>query len=221
MRAVAEERIAIAVVLTLCGGFLDAYTWIVHDKVLANAQTANIVLFGVRAATGDWAAAWRHLPPVMAFVLGAVASLQLALRFGPATPLLSLVIEIVVLTLVLVLHVRIPDVAGTLGIAFSAAVQTTSFARIEGRPFSSVMMTGNLGRLCEALSTMVAGGSSGAEVRKATVYGAMVVTFGVGAGGGAVLTERIGPGSLAIVIVGLAGVLAACLWSRRSQPTLP
>jgi hypothetical protein len=42
-----EESLGVAILLSVAGGFLDAFTWIAHDGVLANAQTANVVLLGV------------------------------------------------------------------------------------------------------------------------------------------------------------------------------
>jgi hypothetical protein len=41
-----EEALLIASPLALTGGYLDAYTWIVH-RAFANAQTANLVFLWV------------------------------------------------------------------------------------------------------------------------------------------------------------------------------
>jgi uncharacterized membrane protein YoaK (UPF0700 family) len=46
---------AIASVFASVGGYLDAYSYLARGHVFANAQTANVVLFGVRAAAGNWA----------------------------------------------------------------------------------------------------------------------------------------------------------------------
>ena len=54
MRSALEKSFRVALILTVCGGYLDAFTWLAHDRVLANTQTANVVLFGVYAATGEW-----------------------------------------------------------------------------------------------------------------------------------------------------------------------
>jgi uncharacterized membrane protein YoaK (UPF0700 family) len=53
---------------------MDAWVWMDHGHVFANAQTANVVLFGIHVAAGDFTTAARHVPPVMAFILGLVAS---------------------------------------------------------------------------------------------------------------------------------------------------
>jgi uncharacterized membrane protein YoaK (UPF0700 family) len=78
----AEESLAVATLLTASGGYLDAFTWLAHGHVLANTQSANVVLLGVHAALGDWAQAFRHVPPIIAFVLGVCAAIGLRSRDG-------------------------------------------------------------------------------------------------------------------------------------------
>ena len=46
----------LALLLALAGGFLDAFTFVGHGGVFANAQTGNVVLLAVGAATGHWGA---------------------------------------------------------------------------------------------------------------------------------------------------------------------
>jgi hypothetical protein len=53
--------------------FRLAYAWIVHD-VFANAQTPKLVLLWVHAMAGGWMRAFRHVPPLMAFVLGVMTA---------------------------------------------------------------------------------------------------------------------------------------------------
>jgi uncharacterized membrane protein YoaK (UPF0700 family) len=69
-----QETLIVALLLTAAGGFLDAFTWIAHGRVFANAQTANIVMFGLFAASGQWSQSLRHIPSIVAFVLGVLAA---------------------------------------------------------------------------------------------------------------------------------------------------
>jgi uncharacterized membrane protein YoaK (UPF0700 family) len=48
-----EEALLIASLLALTGGYLDAYTWIVH-RAFANAQTANLVFLWLYLTGGEW-----------------------------------------------------------------------------------------------------------------------------------------------------------------------
>jgi uncharacterized membrane protein YoaK (UPF0700 family) len=210
----AEESLLVAILLSLAGGFLDAFTWIAHDGVMANAQTANVVLFGVYGATGEWTQALRHLPPIAAFMLGVLAvcwvrSAPFA-RNGRALARFSLIVEIVLLVGIMILHVRIPSIAGTLGISFAAAVQTTSFAKIEGRAYSSVMVTGNLRRVVEGLHAGWTGHGDHDAPRQALVLFLVCVTFAAGAGLGALVTTGAGGRALIVPILLLLAALILC-----------
>ncbi len=43
-----DETVGIVLLLAFAGGYIDAYTWIIHG-VMANAQTANVILLWVHA----------------------------------------------------------------------------------------------------------------------------------------------------------------------------
>lgn len=60
------------VLLTLTGGFLDAYTYIMRGGVFANAQTGNLVLTGISIAKGEVAVV--YILPVLSFVVGILVS---------------------------------------------------------------------------------------------------------------------------------------------------
>ena len=94
-----ESALTVACLLSLSGGFLDAFTYVAHGGVFANAMTGNIILMGVSATAGDWRQAFNHAPPLVAFLLGVWAAQAMRLpRLDPRWPaLLSLMLEIVVL----------------------------------------------------------------------------------------------------------------------------
>jgi len=71
---------AIASLFAIVGGFLDAYSYLARGHVFANAQTGNVVLFGVRAAAGNWASAWKTLPSLLAYVCGVAVARLLRVR---------------------------------------------------------------------------------------------------------------------------------------------
>lgn len=200
----AEESLLVAVSLSLAGGYLDAFTWLVHDGVLANAQTANVVLLAVYAATGHHAQAIHYMPPIFAFVVGVFVACALRQRLTRSRQI-SLVIEIVMLILVMWLHLRLPEVAGILGISFAAALQTTAFVKVEGWSYSSVMTTGNLRQSAEALYAGLRGTGDPAHFRRAWVFGVLCLSFGSGAALGAFLTSQGGVGGL-VVPIGLLGL---------------
>ena len=69
-----SESYPIGVLLATVGGFLDAYTYLCRGGVFANAQTGNIVLFGLHLAQGEWGLSLSYLVPIAAFFFGACAT---------------------------------------------------------------------------------------------------------------------------------------------------
>ena len=65
-----SETIELGIVLALSGGFMDAYSYMCRDHVFANAQTGNILLFGVNLSQGNWGTALHYLGPILAFIVG-------------------------------------------------------------------------------------------------------------------------------------------------------
>src|SRR5450755_4442696 len=66
--------------LAAAGGFLDGFTYVGHGHVFANAMTGNVVLLGISCFSGSWRTGLRHLPPIIAFLLGVCASEAIQLR---------------------------------------------------------------------------------------------------------------------------------------------
>ena len=195
--------------LALVGGYLDAYTWIVH-RAFANAQTANLVFLWVYATGGEWQKALHYLPPLMAFVLGVVMASYLRLFVGSRAGQVSILVEIAFLFVVAILHNRLPDLAGTLGTSFVAAMQTASFPRVEEWTYSSVMATSNFRKSIEGLFAAIAATSVANHFRQPYVFGTICVAFGIGAAFGALVTEKMPAYSLAIPVAVLAAVLLRC-----------
>lgn len=69
-----SESMILGVVLTLAGGFQDAYSYNCRGQVFANAQTGNIVLLGQNIASGNFQNALHYLFPLLAFLAGVYLS---------------------------------------------------------------------------------------------------------------------------------------------------
>src|SRR3954465_12291159 len=93
------ETVAVALLLAFAGGYIDAYTWIIHG-VMANAQTANLVLLWVYGMMGDWDKALHFVPPILAFAGGTVISAWLRRVAGDRASAISTLIEILLLVLI-------------------------------------------------------------------------------------------------------------------------
>jgi len=201
-----DETVPIALLLAFAGGYIDAYTWIVHG-VMANAQTANLVLLWVYGSIGDWTKALHFVPPILAFAVGIVIAAWLRRATGDRASAISTLLEIVVLIAIGILHNRLPDLAGTLGISFVAAMQTAVFTRCEGATYSSVMITGNLRQAIEGVFAAISGGGS---FRRSGVFAALCGTFGLGAAVGAFATKQSPNLALGVPVIALLIVLLRC-----------
>ena len=204
-----DETLPVAALLAFAGGYLDAYSWIVHS-IFANAQTANLVLLWIHTTAGQWATALHYFPPLIAFVIGVIMASCLRRVAGSQAGPISLLIEIAFLVLVAILHNRLPDLAGTLGISFVASMQAASFPRVEEWNYSSVMATTNLRQTIEGLFIVVSGSPEPRPFRRPSVFGAICASFGLGAAIGAYVTLQVPALTLGIPVALLLIVLLIC-----------
>ena len=212
-----DETVPIALLLAFAGGYIDAYTWIIHG-VMANAQTANLVLLWVYGAAGKWAQALHFVPPMLAFAVGIVLAAWLRRAAGERASAISTLIEILLLVAIGIMHNRLPDLAGTLGISLVAAMQTAIFTKVEGVTYSSVMITGNLRQAIEGVFTSVSGSGDGGTLRRSGIFTAVCVAFGIGAAVGAYATKSIPDLALGLPVVALLIVLLRCEVRRNEEP---
>ena len=204
-----DETVQIALLLAFAGGYLDAYTWIIHG-VMANAQTANLVLLWVHGTAGQWKEALHFVPPIIAFGVGVVIAAWLRRATGDRASVISTLIEIALLVVIEILHNRLPEMAGTLGISFVAAMQTAVFTRVEGVAYSSVMITGNMRQAIEGVFATVSGGRQFGTLRRSGIFAALCVAFGIGAAVGAYATKGMPDLALGLPVVALLIVLLRC-----------
>ncbi len=202
-----EEALLIASLLALTGGYLDAYTRIVH-RAFANAHTANPVFLWVYVTGGEWGRALHYVPPLFAFVLGVIMASWLQ-KFAPhKAPEISVLTEIVLLSQSCITGCREPPAA--LGFPLSRPSRHRVFPEVEGRGYSFVMATSNFRYAIEGLFAAFAGSSDARPFRRPYVFGAMCIAFGPGAAIGALMTEVTRAYSLAISLALLVIVLFLC-----------
>ena len=205
-----ESAVAVACLLSLSGGFLDAFTYLGHGQVFANAMSGNVVLLGLFTATGNWRQAIRHIPPIIAFMAGVFVAQAIRLpvrHIGAHWPaLLSLLLEIIVLIVIAFLPRSFPDIWIVLSISFAAAVQNSSFTKVHTWSYNSVMTTGNLRRFAEGLFIGTVPHRDPDMLEQTRVFGAIILCFLAGAFMGGLTTGRLHNGALAIpiLIMGLA-----------------
>jgi uncharacterized membrane protein YoaK (UPF0700 family) len=190
----AGETTRLAALLAVAGGFLDAFTYVAHGGAFANAQTGNIVLLGVSLAGWHWLAATRHMLPILAFVAG--VSVAETIGAPPVGRRLqhphrsALIFELAVLLVVGVLPKSFSSTLVILAIAFVAAIQSTTFAKLGKWSLNTTMTTGNL-RTAAASGYRAIVRPDAKASSEALIFGTVCLAFLIGAGLGALLTRSL------------------------------
>ena len=154
-----SESIELAILLALSGGIMDAYSYLVRDHVFANAQTGNMLLFGVNLATGDWAQCLHYAVPVVCFAAGIalchtikIVATEEHLHWRQ----MALLIEAVLLVVVGFVPEGRSLYANGLT-SFACGIQVQAFRKFHGRPLATTMCIGNLRSGTQALVTYASG----------------------------------------------------------------
>ncbi|MBH5386042.1 DUF1275 domain-containing protein [Bradyrhizobium sp. CNPSo 4019] len=204
-----ERSLLVASMLTMSGGFLDAFTWLSLGGVFASSQTGNVVFLGIDALSGQWPRAADHLLPIVGFLLGAWVAVRVQ------APLCCLMAHIACLAAAMLLLHRIPDPIAIFGISFGIALQSASFRHVERWGYLSVTVTGNMLRAIDQfVSTSDRDASRGGA---AMLVLCLMFLFGAVAGGYA--TKRLDAAGLAVPIALSSCVLLVCLRNRRWRDT--
>ena len=178
------ETLLVGLLLAFVGGFLDAYTYLLHGEVFANAQTGNMVLLFINLAKGRWAKAGYYIIPILAFAMGVWVTDLLKRKFGAFKDVhwrqLSILLELFVLAAVAFMPRSVPDGAINILVSFICAVQVASFSRLHGMGYATTMCTNNLRQFVELTSACVMEGNRDAGGR-ALKYFLIILTFCVGA----------------------------------------
>ncbi len=217
-----SESLLLGGLLAMAGGFFDAYTYLCRGGVFANAQTGNIVLFGLKLAEGEWQRALTYLLPILAFAFGVVAA-EIVKRHGKQEKRLDaglhwrqviVIAEIMLLAVVAFLPQQMNMVVNTV-ISFVCAMQVETFRKVRGSAFATTMCTGNLRSGTEQLIIWRQTGNRKAA-HKARHYYAIILWFIAGAALGALCTDAWGERALLLTC---APLLAAFGLMFREEET--
>ena len=212
-----------ACLLTAAGGAMDAWVYLAHGHLFANAQTGNVVLLALAAAAGRPAESVRDLVPIAAFITGLFLS-RLAgawlKRQGLNSRTVRLGAECVaLLVLASVLSLTVlPDGVVTACVGLIAAVQITSLSHIGETGFNTGMTTGNLRGAVSATVSAWTGRSATPDRGKTLTLWSLCAAFPAGALAGGLCTHRFGDRTV-LLIVALVGCGIAAM--RRLPDPLP
>lgn len=176
-----SESIELGILLALSGGLMDAYSYLARGQVFANAQTGNMLLFGVNLANGQFQHALHYLFPVLAFGLGIF--LAELVHFQNIQKVhwrqITLLFEILILFGVGFISFQQNLIANSLT-SFACGLQVQAFRKIHGKGFATTMCIGNLRtgthELCNFICTKKV-----QHLQSGLLYYMIIVTFIIGA----------------------------------------
>lgn len=191
-----SQRLRVAHLLTLVGGFLDAYTYFERGGVFANAQTGNIVKLGIALVHGQREAYLIYLLPILAFSLGLFVSLAVVELLARSARRLvrRLVLVIEMLALGIVGLIPLGEQWDTLAnciVSFVAAMQYETFTTFRGDAIVTTMSTGNLRKCMDSLFAGIAKRDR-TQLGRAARFLGIILTFMLGAALGTLSCDAMG-----------------------------
>lgn len=178
-----SDSLSLAIILTLSGGFMDTYSYMCRGEVFANAQTGNLLLFGVNLSTGNFLHAMQYLFPVLSFALGIVTAEIVRHKYGQQTNIhwrqITLIIEALILFFVAFLSKDLNLLANSLT-SFACGAQVQSFRTVNGSGVATTMCIGNLRCATQALCDYSTSKDRSA-LKNSFLYFGIITVFLIGA----------------------------------------
>ncbi|BBF42795.1 hypothetical protein lbkm_1479 [Lachnospiraceae bacterium KM106-2] len=191
------------------GGFLDAYTFLTRGGVFANAQTGNMVLFGVGLSERNLNKALSYFIPVLSFFIGIIIAEVIKTKYKNQANFHWRQLVVLLECIALVVVAFIPE-SGNLEanaiISFVCSLQVEAFRRFHGNPYATTMCTGNLRSATENLYHYRNNGDKTA-LHKSLQYFAIIGIFIFGGGIGAMITKMTGFSAVLCPAAVLVGVI--------------
>ncbi len=213
----AHETLAVGLLLSMVGGFLESYTYLLHGGVFANAQTGNLVLMAVSFATGNVRQALFYPTPILAFVLGILISTHMCRKYSARLLLawepILVGVELALLFGVGLLPRWVPSGVTTVTVSFLCSMQYNTFRKVGGAPYATTFCTNNLRLAAQGIYTWVCEKDRAAAVRSGR-YLLIILAFVAGAFFGALLIGLFALHAIWACCLLLAAVLVLLLWRR-------
>ena len=150
-----HEQLMFCLLLTLVGGFFDAYTFVNCGGIFANAQTGNLIFVGIGLINGDLYEVRHYLIPVLSFIVGVLVSKYIESKYKELSIFkhiyMLLFIQIIALTFIFFKGSLFALDIRPIVISFVCAIQFDGFRKVNNLVFASVFCTGNLRSMSEHL----------------------------------------------------------------------
>ena len=191
----ATETIYIASILTMVGGFVDAYTYITRDGIFAYAQTGNIIFLSISLAKKQFIDAWHYLMSIIIFVIGICFALYIKKILNKKRifefEYVIIFINSILMFIVGLLPHTFSDSVIISCMAFMSAIFMITFNKVEGLSYVTNMCTGNLRSASENLFKFIFEKDK-TGLKKGLIYIIILASFALGAFLGTLFTGKFG-----------------------------
>lgn len=143
------EKPLFVMIITFVGGYMNGYTYITRNNILANMHTANMSKLGINIAIGEWLEALHYFIPIITCILGAtfsklIEAILINFNFKGDWRKFALVLEGIALFLIGLIPSSFPDIIVTNLVSFLMGYQLCLFRNCLGVPFNTTICTGNI-----------------------------------------------------------------------------
>ncbi len=212
------ERPLFLMLITLVGGYMNAYTYMTRDGILANMHTANMSHLGINLALGNWNAALTYFLPIVSCIFGAAFS-ELLKAYLSKTSLTgdwrkaALLLESAALFLAGLVPKDTASTVVTLFISFFMGFQLCLFRTCMGTAHNTTICTGNIRNVGQKLYKLAAERDA-ASLQTLYTFAALTFSFAAGAVPGTLCSLWL---SEKAVWVCTAVLLILVLWMKKAN----
>lgn len=147
IRKISRQSKRLALFLTFCAGYVDAYTFIVRGNTLVAGQTGNVVFLSVELIQNNVSDVRDKVLTLLAFMMGVflltVYKEKLRIVKKPILSLLPLAILSIIIGFV---PQTVDNIYLVPPLAFCMGLVTTAFGEVSGIAYNNAFMTGNIKR---------------------------------------------------------------------------
>ena len=202
-----EKTLLVFLPFAFIGGFLEAYTYLLHGGVFCNAQTGNLVLLALRLVRGNFSDAWHYLFSILAYLAGILVSVALPyLLKRVRLPLFTTAVEICVFIGLAFIPEDASDWYTYVSVSFLCALQYNTFTECHGAKAATTFCTNNLRQVTMHLFGGIRE-KDREKLRKSGIYAFIILCFALGAVVGGLVSEHLGNYSILICSALLLPVL--------------
>lgn len=147
IRKISRQSKRLALFLTFCAGYVDAYTFIVRGNTLVAGQTGNVVFLSVGLIQQNVSDASAKVMTLLSFMMGVflLTLYKEKLRIVKK-PILSLIPLAVLSIIIGFVPLSVDNIYLVPPLAFCMGLVTTAFGEVSGIAYNNAFMTGNIKR---------------------------------------------------------------------------